>query len=42
MVAGLKGFIDAIKSKPQEGKLTPNWEKAATEIVDAYLRRSSR
>ncbi len=37
MVAGLKGFIDGIKNKPQEGKLTPNWEKAATEIVDAYL-----
>jgi len=37
MIAGLKGFIDGIKDKPQEGKLTPNWEKAATEIVDAYL-----
>jgi len=37
MVAGLKGFVEAINKKPQDGKLLPNWRKAATEIVDAYL-----
>jgi bleomycin hydrolase len=37
MVAGLKGFVEAINKKPQEDKLLPNWRKASTEIVDAYL-----
>ena len=37
MLAGLKGFVEAVNKKPQDGKILPNWKKAATEIVDAYL-----
>ena len=37
MLAGLKGFVEGINTKPQDGKLTPNWKKAVASIVDAYL-----
>lgn len=37
MLAGLKGFVEGVNKKPQDGKLLPNWRKAVTEIVDAYL-----
>lgn len=37
LVAGLKGFVEGVSKKPQSNKLLPNWRKAATEIVDAYL-----
>ncbi len=37
MQAALKGMLDAFNKKPQNHKLTPNWKKAFTEVVDAYL-----
>ena len=33
----LEAMLKVLKDKPQKGKLTPNWEKAYTEVVDAYL-----
>jgi len=37
MDAALKGMLDAFNKKPQNKKLTKNWKKAFTEVVDAYL-----
>lgn len=37
MEAALKGMVEALNKKPQNHKLTPNWKKAFTEVVDAYL-----
>ena len=37
MTAALKGMLDAFNKKPQNKKLTKNWKKAFTEVVDAYL-----
>jgi len=33
----LKGMLEAFNKKPQDKKLTKNWKKAFTEVVDAYL-----
>ena len=33
----LEAMLKVLKNKPQKGKLTPNWIKAYTEVVDAYL-----
>ena len=33
----LKGMLDAVKKKPQGGKLTPNWMAAVEGTVEAYL-----
>lgn len=37
MVSVLQAMGNAFVKKPQNGKLTPNWRKAVTEVVDAYL-----
>lgn len=33
----LEAMLKVLKDKPQKDKLTPNWKKAYTEVVDAYL-----
>ncbi len=35
--AVLSNMLKALKSKPQNGHLTKSWQKAYTEVVDAYL-----
>jgi len=37
MSAMLKGMLDAVKRRPQDKKLTPNWMKAVEGTVEAYL-----
>lgn len=37
MTKALKGMLEAFNEKPQNKKLTPNWKKAFTGVVDAYL-----
>jgi bleomycin hydrolase len=37
MEAALHGMVESFNKKPQGGKLLPNWKKAFTEVVDAYL-----
>lgn len=37
MVSVLQAMGNAYVKKPQNNKLTPNWRKAVTEVVDAYL-----
>jgi bleomycin hydrolase len=33
----LEAMLKVLKEKPQKDELTPNWKKAYTEVVDAYL-----
>ncbi|AWL78521.1 aminopeptidase [Capnocytophaga canimorsus] len=33
----LKGFLEGLVERPNVKKLTPNWEKAFTAAIDAYL-----
>ncbi|CEN48398.1 Aminopeptidase G (fragment) [Capnocytophaga canimorsus] len=33
----LKGFLEGLVKRPNVKKLTPNWEKAFTAAIDAYL-----
>jgi len=35
--AVLTGMLNALKTKPQNHKLTKSWKKAFTDVVDAYL-----
>ncbi len=37
MNAALKGMVDGFNKKKQDKKLTKNWKKAFTGVVDAYL-----
>lgn len=37
MEAALKGMLDGFKKKKQDKKLTKNWQKAFTRVVDTYL-----
>ncbi|GIM53253.1 aminopeptidase C [Capnocytophaga cynodegmi] len=37
MQAALKGFLEGLVKRPNIKKLTPNWEKAFTAAIDAYL-----
>ncbi len=37
MMAALKGMVKGFNEKKQGGKLLPNWKKAFTGAVDAYL-----
>ena len=37
MNAALKGMMEGFNKKPQDKKLTKNWKKAFTGVVDAYL-----
>jgi len=37
MNALLEAMVKVLAKKPQRGKLTSNWKKAFTEVIDAYL-----
>lgn len=37
MHKALMAMLEAFNEKPQNKKLTPNWKKAFTEVIDAYL-----
>ena len=37
MEAALEAMVKSFNTKPQNHKLTKNWKKAFTEVVDAYL-----
>lgn len=37
MEKALLGMLEAFNEKPQNKKLTSNWKKAFTEVIDAYL-----
>lgn len=37
MMAVIKSMLDAVIKAPNDGKLTPNWKTAVSNVLDAYL-----